>query len=61
VTVASPFAFLSQPARRALAAAGIGSREQLESMSARELLSLHGFGPKSIRMLHDAGYRFRAE
>lgn len=42
---------LSNPARRALAAAGITRLEQLARFSEAELLALHGFGPKSIRIL----------
>ncbi|WP_312653644.1 hypothetical protein [Proteiniclasticum sp.] len=39
---------LSNPARRALDFEGIDSFEKLASLSAKELLSFHGIGPKSL-------------
>jgi len=45
---------MSQPSLRALALAGITSLEQIAERSEKELLSLHGFGPKSIRILRPA-------
>ncbi len=45
---------LSNPARRALANAGYERLEQLRNASAAELLKLHGFGPKGIRVLRAA-------
>ena len=48
---ASDFAKLSQPAQRALADAGYTRLEQLAKVTESELLKLHGFGPKSIRLL----------
>ncbi|WP_460942725.1 DNA-directed RNA polymerase subunit alpha C-terminal domain-containing protein [Spirosoma daeguense] len=47
----NPFATLSQPTQRALAHAGIQTLEQLAKLSETEFLSLHGVGPKSIRMI----------
>lgn len=56
---------LSAPARRALANAGYERLEQLRDASAAELLELHGFGPKGIRVLHAAlaarGWSFAGE
>ncbi|MBO0830122.1 MAG: DNA-binding protein [Streptosporangiales bacterium] len=45
---------LSEPARRALAAAGYTRLEQLTDVTARELGKLHGMGPKAIRRLGEA-------
>ncbi|NQX43896.1 DNA-binding protein [Paenibacillus tritici] len=45
---------LSKPAHRALAAAGMIRLEQLTSMTEAELLSLHGMGPKGIRIIRQA-------
>ncbi|MEZ4593609.1 MAG: DNA-directed RNA polymerase subunit alpha C-terminal domain-containing protein [Chloroflexota bacterium] len=45
---------VSQPAQRALAAAGIENLAQLSAISEAELLKLHGMGPKAIRHLREA-------
>ena len=45
---------LSNPARRALAGAGISRLEQLTTVSEAELKELHGMGPKAIGQLRDA-------
>jgi len=45
---------LSQPARRALLAAGYTRLEQLTQVSARDLLKLHGVGPSSLPTLRAA-------
>jgi predicted flap endonuclease-1-like 5' DNA nuclease len=45
---------LSQPAIRALNGAGYTRLEQLVKASEKELLKLHGFGPKGIRILREA-------
>lgn len=45
---------LSQPALRALAAAGISRLDQLAGVSAVEVRRLHGMGPKGVRLLHEA-------
>lgn len=42
---------IGAPARRALAAAGITTLEQLPAHSAKELLALHGVGPRATRLL----------
>lgn len=42
---------LSAPAQRALKNAGITTLKKLAAKSEKELLSLHGFGPASIRIL----------
>lgn len=45
---------LSQPALRALASAGYTHLEQLAAISDRQLLALHGMGPKGVRTLRAA-------
>lgn len=42
---------LSQPARRAFAAAGYTRLEQFAAVTAAEILPLHGVGPKAIRQI----------
>lgn len=45
---------IGAPAQRALAAAGYHRLEQLDGVSAKALLKLHGMGPKAIRVLREA-------
>jgi len=45
---------LSGPALRALAHAGIRSMAQLAQRSEQEVATLHGMGPKGIRVLKQA-------
>lgn len=45
---------LSQPARRALHAAGFTSLEKLSTVRAADLLRLHGVGPKAVAQLRAA-------
>ncbi len=45
---------LAQPARRALAAAGIQRLEQLTSLSEAEVGQLHGIGPNALSPLRRA-------
>jgi hypothetical protein len=45
---------LSAPARRALAAAGVGQLDQLTGFSETEVRRWHGIGPNAIRQLQDA-------
>jgi predicted Fe-Mo cluster-binding NifX family protein len=42
------------PARRALRAAGYTRLAQLTTVTAAEVLALHGVGPKAIRVLREA-------
>lgn len=44
---------LSNPARRALERGGISSFESLASLSKKELLNMHGIGPKSLPIVED--------
>ena len=43
---------VSRPAQRALEAAGYAKLEELTHVNEKDLLALHGFGPKGIRMLN---------
>ncbi|WP_338779842.1 DNA-binding protein [Metabacillus sp. FJAT-52054] len=45
---------LAKPAQRALAGAGYVRLEQLTEVSEKELLKLHGMGPKAIGQLREA-------
>ncbi|PEJ52124.1 MULTISPECIES: DNA-directed RNA polymerase subunit alpha C-terminal domain-containing protein [unclassified Bacillus (in: firmicutes)] len=45
---------LSQPAIRALTAAGYLSLEQFTKLSESEVLKLHGMGPKGIKAIKNA-------
>jgi HPt (histidine-containing phosphotransfer) domain-containing protein len=45
---------LAQPARRALAAAGIQRLEQLARLSEDEVKQLHGIGPNALNQLRRA-------
>jgi DNA-directed RNA polymerase alpha subunit len=48
------FPSIGAPSFRALDNAGIGSLTDLSRYSEKELLSLHGFGPKALRILKAA-------
>lgn len=52
---------IGAPATRALAGIGVTRMSQLAEHSERELLELHGFGPKALRLLREAGATFRNE
>ena len=45
---------IGAPATRALASIGITRLEQVGDRSEAELLALHGFGPKALRILREA-------
>lgn len=61
----TPIPKISRPANDALTAAGFTSLEQLTAVTERDLLGLHGFGPKGIRILREAmaakGLKFKDE
>ncbi|NTV35765.1 MAG: hypothetical protein HGA53_02315 [Anaerolineaceae bacterium] len=42
---------LSKPAQRALLGAGITSLEQIQNMTEKELLELHGIGKSTIKTI----------
>lgn len=48
---AEEFPFIGAPAFRALDNAGIVKLADLTKYTERELLALHGFGPKALRLL----------
>ncbi len=48
------FPFIGQVAKRELAAAGYTDLRQLTRVTERELLAMHGVGPKAIRILKEA-------
>jgi hypothetical protein len=45
---------IGAPATRALAAIGVKRLDQLVNYSEAELLALHGFGPRALRILTEA-------
>ena len=45
---------IGQPAIRALNAAGINNLLQLSNYTEKELLALHGVGPKAIRLIKES-------
>ena len=55
---------IGQVARRELALNGYTRWEQLEMVSAKDLLAIHGVGPKAVRILEEElqrrGCAFRA-
>lgn len=44
---------IGAPATRALASVGITRLEQVADRSAAELLALHGFGPRALRIIEE--------
>ena len=54
---------IGRPATGALHAVGITTLAQVAERSEREVLALHGVGPKAVRLLrealYDRGLRFR--
>ena len=63
--LADDFPKLSNPARRALAGAGIHSLKELKSFSEKEIKQLHGIGPNAMKQLLQAldakGWSFATE
>ncbi|EXG81678.1 helix-hairpin-helix domain-containing protein [Cryptosporangium arvum] len=45
---------IGRPATRALLDAGVRTLDQVATRSRRELLALHGVGPKAVTILADA-------
>lgn len=45
---------IGAPATRALAAVGLTRLSQLTDFTAADLLALHGFGPRALRLLQAA-------
>ena len=44
---------IGAPARRALVNAGLTTWDAVDAASDRDLLALHGFGPRALRILRD--------
>ncbi len=59
----TPLPKIGAPATRALAGIGVTSVEQLAGYTEREIVALHGVGPRAIRLLApvmaELGVRFR--
>lgn len=51
----SDLPWIGRPARAALEVAGVTRVADLASWTERDLLALHGVGPKAIRLLREAG------
>ncbi|HEV2532104.1 hypothetical protein [Phenylobacterium sp.] len=47
------FVGLAAPAKRALAAAGVGSLAELSRRGEGEIAALHGMGPNALRILRE--------
>ena len=47
---------VGNPALRALAARQLTTMEHLTAVTEKELLGMHGIGPKAVRILRDALY-----
>ena len=62
--MATPLPNIGAPATRALAAAGIDTLDGVAARTEREVLAMHGVGPRAIRILRAhlgaAGLAFRA-
>lgn len=52
---------IGRPAIGALAAIGVTTVSQVAGFSEKDLLAMHGIGPKAIRLLHEAGVQLRAD
>jgi hypothetical protein len=59
----TPLPKIGAPAMRALASIGVTTVEGLAAYAEKDVLALHGFGPRAIRILTpvmaDLGVRFR--
>lgn len=60
-TVSEELPKIGSPATRALASIGVTRSSQLANYTEQDLLTLHGFGPKGIRMLREAGVRLKGD
>ncbi|MEV0582082.1 DNA-binding protein [Nonomuraea sp. NPDC050310] len=50
----TPLPKIGRPATQALALVGYTQLEQLNGVSEKDLLALHGVGPKAIRILRES-------
>ncbi len=46
---------IGAPARRALANAGLTTWDAVDAAADADLLALHGFGPRALRLLRESG------
>lgn len=53
--------YIGNPAKDALVALGVTKASQLKKYSEKDLLAIHGVGPKAVRMLRDAGVKLNEE
>lgn len=53
--------YIGAPAKSALEAMGVTKASQLSNYSEKDLLALHGVGPKAIKMLKEANIVLRKE
>lgn len=60
-TVSDELPPIGRPARTALEAIGVTRMSQLGTHAERDLLALHGVGPKAIRILRENGAQFLEE
>jgi len=51
--------WIGAPAASALQAIGVTKASQLKEFSEKDLLKIHGIGPKAIRLLKDAGVELK--
>lgn len=54
MTDGTPLPRIGSPATNALAGEGVVTLEQVATWTERDLLALHGVGPKAIRILREA-------
>lgn len=52
--------YIGRPAASALEAIGVTKASQLKDFTEKDLLAIHGIGPKAIRMLREAGVELKA-
>lgn len=53
--------YIGRPAASALAAIGVTKASHLKDFTEKDLLAMHGIGPKAIRMLREAGVTLKEE
>ena len=51
--------YIGAPAASALAEIGVARASQLKDFTEKDLLAMHGIGPKAIRMLREAGVELK--
>lgn len=52
---------IGKPAKRAISLAGIETLKDFTKWTEKELLELHGVGPKVIKVLKENGVKFKIE